>query len=179
MEQSNCLEEIRLPENPEMVFEKTDGSQPIDTTDDTEARSDFWRFAGNQIYRHYVESRLELCAHDYWNIDGDRNLWEPWTGFTQFTQLNEKPPDAYRWSGERRKQFKQQQGLIICGQKFGSECQKQPNEKKSSNGLSRNRSPTMREKLNLLTQKIRSSKKPSNTREKSWNCQRKQPCPVS
>ena len=27
------------------------------------------------------ESRID----DYWNIDGNRNLCEPWTGFTQFT----------------------------------------------------------------------------------------------
>ena len=32
------------------------------------------------------ESRMD----DNWNIDGDGNLSEPWTGFTQFTILNEK-----------------------------------------------------------------------------------------
>ena len=42
-------------------------------------------------------SRLD----DFWNIDGDRNLSEPWTLFTQFTMLSEKPPDVYMWSGER------------------------------------------------------------------------------
>ena len=32
---------------------------------------------------------------------------DPWTGFTQFTLLEEKPPDGYMWSGERltRKQL--------------------------------------------------------------------------
>ena len=24
---------------------------------------------------------------DYWNVDGDRNLSEQWTGFTQFTMI--------------------------------------------------------------------------------------------
>ena len=43
------------------------------------------------------ESRID----DYWNIDGSRNLSDPWTGFTQFTLLEEKPPEGYMWSGER------------------------------------------------------------------------------
>ena len=38
---------------------------------------------------------------DYWNIDGSRDLSDSWTGFTQFTLLDEKPPDGYMWSGER------------------------------------------------------------------------------
>ena len=32
------------------------------------------------------ESRID----DYWNIDGSRDLSDPWTGFTQFTLLEEK-----------------------------------------------------------------------------------------
>ena len=43
------------------------------------------------------ESRID----DYWNIDGSRDLSESWTGLTQFTLLDEKPPDGYMWSGER------------------------------------------------------------------------------
>ena len=42
------------------------------------------------------ESRID----DYWNIDGSRDLSDPWTGFTQFTLLEEEPPDGYMWSGE-------------------------------------------------------------------------------
>ena len=44
---------------------------------------------------------------DYWNIAGSRNLSDPWTGFTQFTLLEEKPPEGYMWSRERltRKQL--------------------------------------------------------------------------
>ena len=36
-----------------------------------------------------------------------RDLSDPWTGFTQFTLLEEKAPDGYMWSGERltRKQL--------------------------------------------------------------------------
>ena len=43
----------------------------------------------------------ERRIDDYWNIDGSRDLSDFWTGFTQFTLLEEKPPDGYMWSGER------------------------------------------------------------------------------
>ena len=38
---------------------------------------------------------------------GPRDLSDSWTGFTQFTLLEEKPPDGFLWSGERltRKQL--------------------------------------------------------------------------
>ena len=44
---------------------------------------------------------------DYWNIDGSRDLSDSWTGFTQFTLLEETPPDGYMWSRGRltRKQL--------------------------------------------------------------------------
>ena len=43
----------------------------------------------------------EKRIDDYWNIDGSRDLSDPWTGFTQFTLLDEKAPDGYMWSGAR------------------------------------------------------------------------------
>ena len=36
---------------------------------------------------------------DYWNIDGEKELSDAWTGFTRFIALNEKPPDGYTRSG--------------------------------------------------------------------------------
>ena len=49
----------------------------------------------------------ERRIDDYWNIDGSRDLSDYWTGFTQFTLLEEKPPEGYMWSAERltRKQL--------------------------------------------------------------------------
>ena len=44
---------------------------------------------------------LERRIDDYWNIDWSRDLSGPWTGFTQFILLNEKPPEGYVWSGKR------------------------------------------------------------------------------
>ena len=54
-----------------------------------------------------LDVKLEKRIDDYWNIDGSRDLSDPWTGFTQFTLLEEKPPDGFLWSGERlsRKQL--------------------------------------------------------------------------
>ena len=43
----------------------------------------------------------ERRIDDYWNIDGSRDLSGSWTGFAQFTLLDEKPPDGYMSSGER------------------------------------------------------------------------------
>ena len=33
--------------------------------------------------------KQEKRIDDYWNIDGSRDVSDPWTGFTRFTQLEE------------------------------------------------------------------------------------------
>ena len=43
----------------------------------------------------------EKQIEDYWNVEGDRELPDSWTGFTRFIVLNEKPPDGFQWSGWR------------------------------------------------------------------------------
>ena len=48
-----------------------------------------------------MDVKQEKRIDDYWNINGSRDLSDPWTGFTQFTRLEEKPPKGYMWSGER------------------------------------------------------------------------------
>ena len=54
-----------------------------------------------------MDVKQEKRIDDYWNFDGSRDLSDPWTGFTQFTPLEEKPREGYTWSGERltRKQL--------------------------------------------------------------------------
>ena len=54
-----------------------------------------------------LDVKQEKRIDDYWNIDGSRDLSDPWTGFTQCTLLDEKAPDGYTWSGGRltRKQL--------------------------------------------------------------------------
>ena len=48
-----------------------------------------------------LDVKQERRIDDYWNIDGSRDLSDPWTGFTHFTLLEEKPPEGYTWSGWR------------------------------------------------------------------------------
>ena len=111
--------------------------QPHDSLLDAgEAMNDFWSMSGSFIYRHHVEPRVKLCSpreesysnevldvsrstctnldvkqekriDDYRDVDGSKDLSDPWTGFTQFTLLEEIPPDEYMWSGGRltRKQL--------------------------------------------------------------------------
>ena len=54
-----------------------------------------------------LDVKQEKRIDDYWNIDVSRDLSDPWTGFTQFTLVEEKSPDGYMWSGGRwtRKQL--------------------------------------------------------------------------
>ena len=102
-----------------------------------EAIHNFWSMSGCFIYRQHFEPRVKLYSpreesflfplkhivsrithtnldvkqdkriDDYWNIDVSRDLSDPWTGFTQFTLLDEKALDGYMWSGGRltRKQL--------------------------------------------------------------------------
>ena len=54
-----------------------------------------------------LDVKQEKRIDDYWNIDGSRDLSDPWTGFTQFTLLDEKTSRRIYMSGERltRKQL--------------------------------------------------------------------------
>ena len=85
-----------------------------------------------------LESRIDDC----WNIKGDRDFSDSWTGFPRFTILDEKPPDGYTWSGERLEANNMQAGLLVAGD-MEKTCQVQLNEKKHKSGLSRNRSWTI------------------------------------
>ena len=44
---------------------------------------------------------LEKHIEDYWNVDGERELSDAWTGFTRIILLNERPIDGYTWSVKR------------------------------------------------------------------------------
>ena len=48
-----------------------------------------------------LDVKQEKRIDDFWNIDGSRDLSDPWTGFTQFTLLEEKPPEGYTVVRER------------------------------------------------------------------------------
>ena len=42
-----------------------------------------------------LDVKQEKRIDDYWNIDGSRDLSDSWTGFTQFTLLEENPPEDF------------------------------------------------------------------------------------
>ena len=54
-----------------------------------------------------LDVKQEKRIDDYCNIDGSRDLSDPWTDFAQFHLLEEKGPDGYMLCGVRltRKQF--------------------------------------------------------------------------
>ena len=64
----------------------------------------------------------ERRIDDYWNIDGSRDLSDSWTGFTQFTLLEEKAPDGYICGpGETDKKAGNIQARPIYGQNSGED----------------------------------------------------------
>ena len=48
-----------------------------------------------------LDVMMEKHIDDYWNVDGERELSDAWTGFTRFILLNERPPDGFSCSGSR------------------------------------------------------------------------------
>ena len=48
-----------------------------------------------------LDMMSEKNIEEYWNVDGDRELSDAWTGFTRFIVLNKRPLDGYTWSGWR------------------------------------------------------------------------------
>ena len=53
-----------------------------------------------ELLIQFFDVMLEKSIDDYWNVDGDRDLSDAWTGFTRFTEMIEKPPDGKTWCGE-------------------------------------------------------------------------------
>ena len=39
----------------------------------------------------------EATIDDYWNMDGEKSLSEPWIGVTRFAQLNKMAPEGFLW----------------------------------------------------------------------------------
>ena len=126
-----------------------------------------------------LDVMLERRIDDYWNIEGNRDLADSWTGFTRFTILDEQTPDGRTWSGSGWQGNKRHPGLTTCGQRYGKTCQKQRNAKKSRSGLSKNRSLTKLEDCAVFTsliQQMWSSNKLLKLRRKSWKFRCQQQC---
>ena len=123
-----------------------------------------------------LDVKQEKRIDDYWNVDGPRDLSDPWTGFTQFTLLEEKPPDGYMWSGERltRKQ------LTPRPDHLWPELWKSMG-RRSKSGLRKSSSLKTHENCEgsiSSTPRIRNSRKPSRTHVRSWKHQWLLLCPA-
>ena len=74
-----------------------------------------------------LDVKQEKRIDDYWDVDGSRDLSDPWTGFTQFTILEEKPPDGYMCSwGEVNEKTADIQARSFVARNLennGKECQ--------------------------------------------------------
>ena len=121
-----------------------------------------------------LDVKLEKRIDDYWNIDGPRDLSDPWKGFTQFTLLEEKAPDGYTWSGGRltRKQLTSRPDHLWP--ELWKAMGKHAKLKESKSGLKKRFILTTHENCVesiSSTPRIRNSKKPSRTRERNWKHQ--------
>ena len=108
---------------------------------------------------------------DYWKIDGSRDLSDPWTGFTQFTPLEEKHPNGYMWSGGRfiRKQLTSRPDHLWpeLWKSVGKNAKLKEKQKWSNEKLHLENARKCEGSISS-TQRTRNSKKPSRTRVRSW-----------
>ena len=83
-------------------------------------------FDVSRTTRTNLDVKQEKRIDDDWNIDGSRDLSDPWTGFTQFTLLEEKPPDGYMWSGgeinEKTADIQARSFMARALDKIGKKC---------------------------------------------------------
>ena len=107
---------------------------------------------------------------------------DSWTGFTQFTLLDEKAPDGYTWSGgeidEKTAYIQARSSMATVMEVNGKECQA---EGKAKSGLKKRFILTTHENCGEFissTQRIRNSRKPSRTHVRSWKHQLLLLCPV-
>ena len=128
-----------------------------------------------------LDVKQERRINDHWNIDGSRDLSDPWTGFTQFTLLEEKPPDGFMWSGVRltSKQLTSRPDHLWpeLWKSMGKHA-KLKEKQKWSNESSIWKTHENCEGSISSTLRIRNSKKPSRTRVRSWKHQWLLLCPA-
>ena len=120
-----------------------------------------------------LDVMLERRTDDYWNIEGDRDVSDSWTGFTRFTILDGKPPMGIHGLGSGWRRSKRHPGPIT-GQKNGK-----PEAYEKNKRLSKNQSLTILEGCEVITsliQQMRSSKKLLNMRGESWKFRCQQLC---
>ena len=91
-----------------------------------------------------LDVMIEKQIEDYWNVDGEKELSDAWTGFTRFILLNERPPEGFTWSG--RETYEETKKLIVltmCGQICENLRPMQPRRKQNKNAQWRNQNAIM------------------------------------
>ena len=96
-----------------------------------------------------LDVKLEQRIDDYWNIDGSRELSDPWTGFTQFTQLEEKnlPTDICGLEGDWREKKLTSRPDHLWPELWKSMGKERQAEGEAKSGLKKRFILTMHEKL--------------------------------
>ena len=100
-------------------------SESCCSKDETLFRKLIFRYLSITLMARKTKTSLDVLQEatidDYWNMDGDKSLSEPWIGVTRFALLNKNPPERYIWVLGRltKKQVTARLGFFeikICGQ---------------------------------------------------------------
>ena len=73
-----------------------------------------------------LDAKQERRIDDYWNIDGSRDLSDPRTGFTQFTQLEENLQTDICGPGEINEKTADIQARSFMARTLGEKWERKP-----------------------------------------------------
>ena len=124
----------------------------------------------NYSYQFGCQAR-ETRIDDYWNIDGSRDLSDPWTGFTQIGLLEETLPNGFLWSEKDSRENTWHQDQIIYGQNSRRKWEEMPSWRKGKSGHMKNLNSIMQDNyeesisVHLRTRNLR---RPSRMLARNW-----------
>ena len=129
-----------------------------------------------------LDVKQEWSIDDYWNIDGSRNLSEPWTGFTQFTLLKEKPPDGINVVlGQTDKTAANIQARSFMARALEVNGESTPSWRRSKSGLMKSFTSITHENYEesiSSTLRTRNLRRPSRMLARNWKHQLLPLCPA-
>ena len=111
---------------------------------------------------------------DDWNIDGSRDLSDSWTGFTQFTLLEENLQTDKCGPGGDWRENSWHPGQITYGQNSGRKWERLPSWRRGKSGHLKNLNSIMHENYEefiSLTLRTRNSRRPSRMLARNWKHQ--------
>ena len=121
-----------------------------------------------------LDVKQEKRIDDYWNIDGSRDLSDPWTVSQHLLCWKKNlPTDKCGLGGDYRENSRHP-GQVIYGENSGSQWESMPSWRRSRSGLMRSSILKTHENCEgsiSSTRRLRNSKKPSRMRLRSWKQQ--------